>query len=152
MEHILIGVIVIITIASAFILCGLYGENSKLRLKLKTKMDENYRLDRENQLMKRQIDMFQMPPGPQKTRMRIINHIKGLSPNIIHVQLTEEGSMPPTVVAEIHSTEDLSNIYVDIARIMRDELPLTVDFKIEIKALPTISDLNIKIEERSEEA
>lgn len=56
MEHILIGVIVIITIASAFILCGLYGENSKLRLKLKTQTDENYRLERENQLMKRDIE------------------------------------------------------------------------------------------------
>ena len=65
MEHILIGVIVIITIASAFILCGFYGENSKLRLKLKTQMDENYRLERENQLMKRQIDLHLVPPGQQ---------------------------------------------------------------------------------------
>ena len=151
MEHILIGVIVIITIASAFILCGLYGENSKLRLKLKTQMDENYRLERENQLMKRQIDLHLAPPGPQKTRMRIVNHIKDLSPNIAHVQLTEEGSMPPTVVAEIHSTEDIGSAYEDIAKIMRDELPLTTDFRIQIKALPTIRDLNIKIEERSEE-
>lgn len=63
MEHILIGVIVIITIASAFILCGLYGENSKLRLKLKTQMDENYRLERENQLMKRDLEKREIRRG-----------------------------------------------------------------------------------------
>jgi len=56
MEHILIGVIVIITIASAFILCGLYRENSRLILKLKCQTDENYRLEKENELMKREIE------------------------------------------------------------------------------------------------
>jgi hypothetical protein len=66
MEHILIGVIVIITIASAAILCGLYKENSSLRLQLKCKADENYRLEKENELMKRDLERRDIRRGPHR--------------------------------------------------------------------------------------